>query len=1620
MPDISSPPRPHRSNLTADAVAHQFASRPTLHDVVEQVLHQSILEHYPPLLLDLSKAKVAKPNQRSGWDLKLLTDVALDYLANSTPMDFTAHVDGRRCFLTQQAPRHLTYEANGPKEPDMRVIEQVIVQLADALPLHFQEALAAYWNLNSDTGVSRWQWLGDLLAGNLSSAASLWGEARRAAQHALFDLARYPDRRERQAMPHPDGFIHAYCLETCLIANGTTTRLLTPDILVVQGDLTLLCAASGSVEAYPSMEAFNQAWGKRLESQVLVDKIIIKRYEPDGNLFDVQAALLLNHQLENLEAIQLPTHDGVRPLEKLFADITDPTPFFNEAPVPDPINQAAIKAALPQWLQTANAGDRFAYRQLLVEQARLRRQTAGASFLDGIENLHDFTDRALRELIRLDHPESSVEPGNLELTFHVPVGDLRGGYLSAVTMSLRELAVNNLAAAPHGAMTLRDTSGTPLPPWLTADYILGEKGLFSSSPGLVSRVNIGERYPQKIRELLLSDSSESRRREALFDQALSVHLPLQALEHKIRAEHGFTFLGYRYVKALMQRDAPRRVVDGQDIEIHPLAFTRTPDTTADIVDNMFIIEPRNSDVGPHILYRPLYQDALREFATRQALFDAIAQPGALQDSVLSWLPESARTIYSNGGFLSPHILRFGQGDDTVQWAAPPAAQLARPSNGDAVHGSLAQSLASGNLSQYLYGSNARTLVDLADRDSVSNTESRWKILLEGGWLLFNTLLMPLLRGPAMLAGWMLQLATSLQQDIAALQSDDATARELAWVDVLLNIGLILLHAGSGEHPVIKPSQRSADNDRPLILAALRRAQPDTSPQPTVPVEQGPIALAAEPPAGDKTLVDFIHSTARDSSSRRLLNALRELNVPWPEPAPSAVEIGPYKGLYRLGHQWHASVAGLLFRVSIVPGFAEVFIIHPEKPSHPGFRLKTDGHGHWALDQGLKLRGGGPKNRLKAKLAEIDQKRTEIGEDLNRIIDAVRQETTRVMPIDDALNDTKRQFERAHVELKVAYAKLRSSPEDKSLVAEHAARMTQYSRARLNYKISEEQFHQTTDVLLQLRRDLIKRYREFKAVQNQFDDESKCIDQYLSILAANELRIKRLGSFYHASFYSDEGQPLIELQRTAHDPASSAYVQDLMETVFAAAELHAQAITDLENTLEEMVKLQKSGASQRTKYLNADPVRRFYNRIYVVLASLDKLTDLSIDLTISAQTPQEQYLLSLYDNYQRAMSSIEDSHIDLLTTEGFTSGEHKDVLNNLIKHYNRRLQICRSLVELDSPLVRPHYMTLLIERLEIANSNAETELANLLREEEFLPPRQASLKPIKTVSQTKRTFKSRDKGALVGDLQPTEAGTPFPTIVTRNPITQQISGRFMEHPAEGWVEIVDAKPAAPAPAPQVRAFATLRGEGNRLIGEVGAIEKSIEFQKRKLKDPLRRDDLNPRDWSDMLDYQAKRIEAIADEIHTAHQDKPEVAQTVARLREQAGVIRQQGVQHCIEGYKAQRPRQENIDYLRRHGAVDIGLVHGPQRTAAKDYVSEFAVREKNAQTVLWYAHFHYSSPTSAGSEYTAAHLKRPEHRFLTLKDLIVKAGADSKSIVRDLYNPVTAPLDQQLFLSLLPG
>lgn len=606
--------------LPSQAVHAHFATRPALFSVVFKALRTGISERYPNLQLDLLTLKLASPTPSGGYAFPLLAHVALAHVLKPRPLDLSPR--GELPYYLSPAP------GSGLADVDMQVIAQIIDELRASLYLSFQQDLAEYWSQADSHGRSRWQWLGEFLQGQMTAAAATTSALSDTQRDMLAVAAAWPVRLER--LPRSTPTTYAYFIETTLARATQEVRLLTPDLLLVRDRQVLLCSVAGAVEAFDSLDAFGQAWSLRLQRQFQFDSLTWRRNEPDSNLFEQQAGLILNQQLEDLAAVDLrgPSEAEVdRRLDRL----TDPAMLFIPAPAGDPVLLQKIEAQLPGWLKQAHADDRFAYHLHLQQMAPVLRLNQGRSYNEGIENLHDFSRTTLRKQMQADHGD--YDPDDVLLDFAVAAGYPGGaGIIDHVRMSLTELAVKNLAGKPKGTLTLSSKSGGALPPWLTDDYVLG-------SSGLIQRVDIGTAYPQTIKDLLLSDSVDARRREQLFTRELKVQLPRMALEFAIRQQYGVTTLGYRYVNALMGEAPIDRIVDGQEIVLRPLALCRKPGATADTVNNCFVIEPRDASIGPHLLYRPLYKDALYQYPTRQALLDALAAPGDLQDSVLTWLSD---------------------------------------------------------------------------------------------------------------------------------------------------------------------------------------------------------------------------------------------------------------------------------------------------------------------------------------------------------------------------------------------------------------------------------------------------------------------------------------------------------------------------------------------------------------------------------------------------------------------------------------------------------------------------------------------------------------------------------------------------------------------------------------------------------------------------------------------------------------------------------------------------------------------------------------------------------------------------------------------------------------------
>ncbi|OAE11271.1 hypothetical protein AZH11_21600 [Pseudomonas simiae] len=1605
MPNPTAPALPTPpGQLAAQAIHERFSTRPSLFSVLVNALRDRILERYRTLELDLLTVQLASPTSGT-YTFQPLVNVAMAHVLNPQLLDLHPRRE-LPFYLTQKIPTILK-PATLPLI-DMQAIAQIIDELPGSLFLYFQDALADCWSAIDNHGQSRWQWLGEFLNGQMTAAAAGRSDLTETQRDMLAVTAAWPGRVER--LPHSTPTTYAYFIETTLESAGKEVRLLTPDLLLIRDKQVLLCSVAGVIEPFDSIDAFGEAWGTRMQRQFQCDSIIWRRNEPDGNVFEQQAGLILNQQLEDLATVSFQGQSE-EALTCTLDTLTDPALLFTQVPVPAAAQLQKINTQLPGWLRQASADDRFAYHRHLQDTAQVLKNNQGRSFNEGIENIQRFSRDALRKQMQTDHGD--YDPDDVVLDFAVAAGYPGGaGIIEHVRMSLTELALKNLAGKPKGTLKLSSKSQKTLPTWLNEGYLLG-------SDGLIQRVDIGTAYPQKIKELLLSDTEDARRRETLFTRELKVQLPMLALEYAIRQQGGVTTLGYRYVKALMGQTPADRIVDGQEIVLRPLALCRKAGATPDTVNNFFVIEPRDVGNGPHLLYRPLYAEALFQYPTRQALLDALATPGALQDSVLTWLSDKARPIYDHGGIKEPHIIRFLPGDEFPIPGKPAPATLTVDEGAE----EWMQSQINGQLLNHVFGSTARALVDLADRESVSNSESRWAIVMEGAWLLFNTLLLPLVRGPAMLAGWFLVLVSSLEQDVAGLDSTDPTGRELALIDLLLNTAMVLLHAATPSAGARRPLPELAPQDRALYLASWRRPAGQPPQAGATQVRHASVALPGEPPATGHTALDFTRSISSPQASAKLLKALLDVHVPWPETLPPPEASGRLKGLYRIGDTWHASVGGLLFQVSVVPGFGEVYLVDSQHPLRPGFKLASDGQGHWRLERKARLEGGMPREKLDKWQRKHRDRIKLLKADLDRLNDEFLPVAIASLPFKRALDIARTQLVEQQKKLREDWQRLGASTEIPELhariTARHEQRRLMTAKAKTEWEIAFEHYRQNAEASIAM-------MHQIEAKANELMDAEKTDPKHTR---ARNIATKSLydywGSVYETlqqkftdTLETDSGENSVELgarvNRELPDNIPYAYA-----LYIDSRKLQVEALQQMLEPAEKIeTTLQQADPQLRQFLLKDAPSDQHISSVAIKQHALILLIELVLNRSHRSREPAElPFVIELTD--PTTITGVL-AHTEMRTTRGYSAVEQIEVLNGVLERYERLENAVNSLFEMGSGCVRETYRAAFLDQLVVARTSLEAQLADVILTEEGFAHQPSVTRPTREKPATRKVFKTRNRSTLVGDLRPPQPEAPGNFVDIRDPITGKTIATYLEHADEGvWVEVVPAAPAIPPTASVIRPLDAIRRNAENQIAQRAGIERTIRAQQKKLQDPTRSETLSPLDWDDMLTQQANKVEALANEIRRDHATHANADALIKRYTDEVSATRKLAREVRAEGYKQQLPKASNIAYLWRHGFVDINLVSSRVPLMAGDFLTEYSVREKNKGPVLWYAHFHYASVESKPAQYTFGHLKLAAQRIYTRKELIEKAVADNRAVVNLDKATIKPPLDQELFLRLEP-
>ncbi|EJM20834.1 hypothetical protein PMI21_00765 [Pseudomonas sp. GM18] len=917
---------------------------PVLNEVASHLLRQNLEKSWPELHIDPDKAFVATPQ----W-------LIVDNHVEAGPIGFESLTlalmrQGLHGTVANylEGEHFLTLEPDNENPVHLAVsIEDIARMLNDSASMLFVEVQVRqleFWNAKGHA-LPRWQELSDTLrkALNVQSVKG-WDADECAMAREVFSA---PDKTTRKNVNSEFSAIQACLLDIDTVENDITRHLLIGGALVLKAtyrkrQLLVMYTIERAYESFSSLEELGNLLPARLEEQRSGRDLTWRLYEPQGNVFDHMAWALVSSQLDAINSLQFlepPADDKVEPATG---------PDLNEARL------LQLNDAIPDWLRNGSSNDLQDYSRYIRALGKLYRQPDSKLARAEIPSITDYAQRRMREAIIADPlavgaTTLALDDLRIKITNSFSAGDFTlPNPLDQRIETLADFALEN--EAPYMA-TVFFKGGETVPDWLTAEFLTT----------LSAQVDVGKTYPELIKPKLLEDSVASLRQENFYRQQLRTLLPLQALEARFKPETGVDERGYQYVCELLDPD-----VTVKTIALYPL--TMTPQhrliSSSDTVDNMFIISPRDAHSGPCLLYRPMLDEPLLQYPSRQNLLYKLYQPGDLRDSILAWLPnktlsfEYAQYVFPTG-LPSPWLI--------VEQVVNPLQRADK--FGHVVFESVE---IRGDILSALFKSNARMLVSLADRKSQSNAERRWSVLKDSGWALFNVA-SNFLSGAVGTAVWVWQTINQIQQ---ALDAHDREDRFIEWTsvsDILLAIGILLSH-----HAVMR---RKRVSSKPRIEQLSKEKAPEPAVEP-VTVTLNPAPLAPDLPSSHLSSLELAGSVPRRTPTA-LGAYLDTLKVAAPDISSASVtkvkDAPPH--LYQHNLRNYAQVGDRWFYVD-VKGDEEIHIVYPDQPGRNGPMLMDNRKGQWVLDLRLRLRGGAGNAFSRHLEAANEQRRVNLGDTLN--------------------------------------------------------------------------------------------------------------------------------------------------------------------------------------------------------------------------------------------------------------------------------------------------------------------------------------------------------------------------------------------------------------------------------------------------------------------------------------------------------------------------------------------------------------------------------------------------------------------------------------------------------------
>ncbi len=1530
-----------------DYLRRVFARRPTLTQVAESMIQEWITEWFPTssVRASVTWVGVSPSNQADGASYAQLTSLSDALIKRCMSNEVLNYVAGHHHLLFSSVTLGLV-----PVEDvvSLNDVEFMLNTLAPQLPDGFIARLLAYWNARvpDDAALTRWGAVGKQLRACLLTARQnppLTPEQGRkllGLGDGPQELWGYQMDRQTLGAPHELRIYQVYASHEG--QPGEWLPLLILQRQVAQQEVSLLYVPVTDVLKLATLDQLGSLLPRYMNNYTpgLLVKWVLR--EPQGDVFDAQAQTLLERQLRQLKRVNWTTLPDVDSYKRLFSKLTSPTVWFEADYVQQPHEEQ-----LPVWLQAACSADRQTYGQGLERLATLQKRTGGASFLDGLDPIDVYACKALQRQMRLDYPrEAVINPDDYLLTFERTQGSTVG-WTQRTSKTLTLWSLENPFATPYASVQISNQAAPGQVPaaWIKPAYL----------KRLIETVDVGRYYPALLKQALVSDPVESARRRTLFVEQMALQLPLRALENSLRQRNGFTPSGAQVVQALLQRDPLKQVVGNQVIVARPLAFLTHAGGAVHKASNLFVIGPRDNSELPHILYRPDQVEALlQQFSSRQALLDEVTRTGSnLQAVVLEGLSENSRALFGNGGFLSPHVQRFLQGDEYSQHTPSSPALL----SDEPVPGVFLDAV---------FDENARSLWQAAEKTSTSVETLRWTLFKNNLWQIFNALL-PMLRGPVAVAGWLSQVYGSFRAVVAlpagASQEDSAEAL----VELMGSVAGLLLS------PVVNLDQRLRLNEiKPLATVSFETL-------PVRHVQQTPLTFSWHRSLADVTGMDFSWANSRlrlDPAQQAQLETFRWSpghGEQWPRsPAVISTET-PVRGRVAVrradgsfSHEDYLLIDSQLYGTKQVDGRWRV--VDLRNPVRPGPWLNKDSRGIWKVDLGLQLLGGHPKLSAANRRAIIQRQ--------NQMFERHYQEATaRLVAVEEEVAVAEERFEDAHGK----------NPEklfDHSL---HGLRERYLTELEIK---SRAQFDKLDALIAKNANKPVERFEPEKILQ-------------LEDLVVN-LRVRMAVLITSRAAEIIPGESLHRLQAQLED--------EDMANVLAAHKTLVQATQKIVEYNEKLVEL---STLERNNHARLTGIPGYDARPEALaLSTLGTPLDWkSLQLkALGGVIVRRPPLPDEYDDFIRIGALVDEaiqsvqSQKNLQDAGPLSVQQRIDGYDAILLEYDNTQASLREYGEMPSDLFYEGSIERLSRMLNATEHEARGALAALLRERERTPLRQAG----PSLGVGKRMIRDRKSRYLVGQVRARTPELDEDIVDVINPVDQSVVASFRQTPGSDEFEAITE--ASTLPVRPVRSLERLKEDGRKLLdrqaivleqarNEAGTSNLPVSVEARLLR-------------------HAGKIDAVLDKIRKAlvprlEKDREasepllqELGQASSRLVEHGRLIR-------IEMVKRLAPDEGGIAYLKSQNEVEILPIEG--RIALKrenDFLQEYVVKD-TAGKVLAYAHFHYRGRETPSAEYSAGHLKRPEQRFMSFRSLADKTDTD---VIAIYYSRISPAMAQRLFFS----